>query len=63
MSESIDLESSQYVPPPDRSRKLRTAVSCNKAATVRGDSVLQAGQFLNDILHASAFCLMLTRNC
>lgn len=43
--------------------KLRIAVSCKKAVTVRGDSVLQARQFLNDILHASAFCLMLTRTC
>lgn len=43
--------------------KLRIVVSCNKAVTLRGDSFLQAGQFLNNILHASAFCSMLIRSC
>lgn len=63
MSKSIGLESSHCVPPPDRSREAKGSGSCNQAVAARGGSVPQAGQFLNDILHASAFCLMLTANC
>lgn len=54
MSESIALESSQYVPAPDRSR---SAVSWSGALTARADSVLQAGQFPN---HITRSCLLLS---
>lgn len=43
--------------------KPRRAVSWSKALSARGDFVLPAGQFPNDVLHASAFCLVLRRSC